>query len=97
MCPISSRTWRAGINSLQLMNNSPSLASTADDMTALMILVIANTAPLLLGNYVVLDIKKCPPALLLAFFSERYKVLLWPDRTISLAWYMMMSYVCVAE
>ena len=80
-----SRDWRAGMASLQLMNSAPSSASAADDMTSLMILEIVKTAPLLGGNAVLLDIKKCPPAMLLDFVSERYESLLWPDRTISLA------------
>ena len=73
MCPISSRDWCAGIDSLKLMNSAPSLASAADDMTALIILTIFNTAPLFGGNYVLFYINNPPPALLLAFVSERYE------------------------
>ena len=65
--PISPRAWRVGMASLQLMNSAPSLASAADDMTALIILATVNTDPLLGGTYVLLDIKKFPPAMLLAF------------------------------
>ena len=50
VCPISSRDWRAGMDSLQFMNFAPSSASTADNMTTLMILDIINTAPFLVGN-----------------------------------------------
>ena len=50
VCPLSSSNWRAGMNYLQLMKNSPSSDCAADDMTALMILDIVNTAPLLGGN-----------------------------------------------
>ena len=70
VCPISSRDWYAWMASLQLMKISPSSASTADDMTALMILAIFNTAPLLGGNAMLSDRKKFPPALLLDFFGK---------------------------
>ena len=96
MCPSSSRAWRAGMASLQLMNSSPSSASAADDMTSLTILDIVNTATLLVGKSVLLDIKKFPLALLLDFVSERYKASLCPARTISLTWYVMMDYGWVA-
>ena len=59
------------MSSLQFMNSAPSSASAADDMTDLTILEIVNTAPLLGGKVVLLDIKKCPPALIWAFVSER--------------------------
>ena len=91
MCPIFSRAWRDGIASLQLGNSAPGSASVADEMTSLIILAIVNTAPLLGENYMLFDINKFPPALLLAFVSERYKALMWPVRTISLAWYVMMA------
>ena len=54
VCPISPRAWRDGMDSLQLMKSSHSSASAADDMTALMILAIVNTAPLLGGNAIFL-------------------------------------------
>ena len=73
MCPISSRDWRAGIASLQLMNDAPSSASSADDMTPLVILAIVKNAPLLGGNAVLFDIDKSPPARLLVFVSDRYE------------------------
>ena len=66
------------------------LASVAEDMTALMILVTVKTDPLLAGYSVLLDKKKCPPALLLAYDSERYDALLWHASIMSLAWYVMM-------
>ena len=58
VCPNSSSDWCAGISSLQLMKSDPSSASAADDMTALMIFAIVNTAPLLVGNAVLFDMKK---------------------------------------
>ena len=82
--------------SLQLMNSAPSSASAADDMISLMILEIVKTAPLLSRNAVLLDIKKCPPTMLLDFVYGRYESLLWPARTISLAWYVMTASGCVA-
>ena len=42
------------------------------------------------------DMKKCPPDLLLVFNSLRYDALLWMDRIISLAWYMTMALLFVA-
>ena len=95
MCPISSRDWSSGITSLRLMNIAPSSASAADDMTALIILEIVNTAPLLGGKYVFVDIDKFPPALLLDSVLERYEASLWPSRTISLVCYVIMAYVWV--
>ena len=74
------------------MKSAHSSASAADDMTALMNLVIVNTAPLLGGDAVLFDMKKLPPALLLGFVSERYEALLWPARNISLVWYVSMTY-----
>ena len=91
MCPILSMAWRAGMDYLKLMSSYPSSASATDDMTALMILDIVNNAPLFGDTYVFVDIKKCPPALLLAFVLERYEVSLWTARTISLARYVIMA------
>ena len=95
--PISSRAWRDGMACLQFMNSDISSASAADDMMALTILEILNTTPLLGGNAVLLDIKKCLPALIQAYVSERYEAYLWPARNISLAWYVMTEYGCEAS
>ena len=57
---------------------------------------IVNTALLLGENVVFLEIKKCPPALLRAFVSDRYEALLWIARIISLAWYVRNSSGCEA-
>ena len=67
--PIYSTAWSAMMASLQLMNSAPISASAADGMTALMILAIVNNYTLLGGNYVLLDINKCPPDLLLDVVS----------------------------
>ena len=91
VCPISSSDWSAGMASLQLTKSAPSSASAADDITALMILAIVNTATFLVGNAVLFDMKKCLPAMLLDFVSERYEESLWPARTMSLMCYMSMA------
>ena len=68
LCPIYSCYWRAGMDYLQLTKGAPGSASADDDMTALMILAIVNTDPLLGGNAVLFLMKKFPPALLLICF-----------------------------
>ena len=70
VCPISYIAWRTGMASLLLIKIAFSSASAADDMIALMILVIVNSVPLLGGNAVLFDMKKYPPALLLYFLRE---------------------------
>ena len=69
VCPIFSTAWHAGMAYLKLIKSATSFPSTADYMTALMSLAIFNTAPLLVGNAVLFDMKKCPPSLLLGFVS----------------------------
>ena len=76
VCHISSSDWCDGMAYFQLTKSAPSSASVADDMTALIILSIVNTAPLLGGNAMVFDMKKCPPALNLDCVSKRYRALL---------------------
>ena len=71
LCPRISSACRAGIASLQLMKRAPSLASAAEDITALMIWETVRTTPLFDGMASSLDMKKCPPALLLAFDSDK--------------------------
>ena len=71
MCPISERAWQDGMASRQLMKRALSYASAAEDMTDLMILATVKTDPLLGGYAVLLEMKKWPPALLLALDSER--------------------------
>ena len=70
-CPIALRECRSGIDSLQLMKRVPSPASDAEEITALIIWEMATTAPLLAGMGELLDMKKWPPARLIAFDSER--------------------------
>ena len=82
---ISSRAWRAGTVSWQLMKRAASFASAAENMTIFMIWAMVMTAPLFSGVLVLLNIKKCPPALLRAFDSERYEASLCTKNTMSLA------------
>ena len=55
----------------QFRKRALSSDSAAEDMTALIILATVNTETLLDGYDVLLDMKKCPPALLRDFDSER--------------------------
>ena len=71
LCPMISSACRAGIYSLQFMNRSPSSASAAEDITALMIWETVRMAPLFAGMASSLNMKKCPPDLLLAFDSDK--------------------------
>ncbi len=48
-CPISSSVHCMQTAVLALMNNAPSLASAADDISALIICKILSTPPLLMG------------------------------------------------
>ena len=71
VCPNSSRSVLAGMACLELRNNAPISASAAEDMTLLMIWAMLWKAPLFGGHSELFDMKKCPPALLLAFGSVR--------------------------
>ena len=71
LCPTISSACRAGIASLQFMKRSPSSASAAEDITALMISETVRMAPLFSVMELSLDMKKFPPALLLAFDSDK--------------------------
>ena len=71
LCPIVSNAWRAGIASLQLIKRAPNSASAAEYMTAFMICEMVRTDPLFGGAAESSDMKKFPPALLLAFYSDR--------------------------
>ncbi len=70
-CPISSSVLHMDTAVLALMNSAPSLASAADDITALIICKIFNTAPLFMGISSVPAMNIWPPALLQDFGSER--------------------------
>ena len=56
---------------LKLMKSAPNSAYAADDMTALMILGLFNSAILLGGNAVLFYRKNFPPGMLLDFVSLR--------------------------
>ena len=53
------------------MKRSPNSDSAAEDITAFMICEMVRTDSLFGGMYELLDMKKCPPAMLLAFNSDR--------------------------
>ena len=69
--PIISSACCAGIAYLQFMKRDTSSASAAEDITDLMIREKGRMEPLFAGMSSSLDMKKCPPALLLAFDSEK--------------------------
>ena len=93
LCPMISSACHSGIASLLFMKRAPSSASAAEDITALMIWETVRTAPLFDGMELSLDMKKCPPALLLAFGSEKYDASLCAASTISEARYVIMASV----
>ena len=78
LCPNYFSVVLAATASRQLMKSEQSLASAADDMTALMILDIVVTATLFWGYALLSVMKKCPPALTQYFASERYDASLCP-------------------
>jgi hypothetical protein len=84
-CPISSRVRCMETSVLTLMNNAPSLASAADDITALIICNMLSTALLLMGMSSVPAINMWPQALLQALGSDRYDALLGIASLMSLA------------
>ena len=71
LCPMISSACRAGIAYLQFIKRAPSSDSAAEDITALMIWYTVRMAPLFADVASSLDMKKCPPALLLAFDSDK--------------------------
>ena len=81
--PISTRVVLTGTANFALMNIAPSSASAADDITALIIWEMFKIAPLFLGMSSLPAMKKCPPARLRAFGSERYDASLWMANIMS--------------
>ncbi len=67
----SSGSGHAGTASQQLMYSAPISALAAEDMTALIICAMVWIAPLLAGDGVLSDMKKCPPARLRALVSDK--------------------------
>jgi hypothetical protein len=82
---------------LMLMNNAPSLASAADDITALTICKISSTPPLLMGMSSVPAMNMWPLALQQALGSDRYNALLCIASLILLTQYVMIASSCDAE
>ncbi len=76
---------------LALMNSAPSLVSAAEDITALIIWDMLNTAPLLVGIFSCPAVNMCPPAWLQAFGLDRYEVSLWIVSTMLLALYVRIA------
>ena len=74
-----------------LMKRAPNSASIVNDMTALIISTVLRTAPSFGGKTSVVERKKCPPALLHAYFSFMYDASLWNASTILLAWYVNLA------
>ena len=71
LCPNSSNTARMYTASRAIMYSAASSASVADDITFLMMCAMLSMAPLLGGSSESKDMKKWPPALLLALGSLR--------------------------
>ena len=82
--PSSVSVCLMGAMNFALMYNAPSSASAADDMTAFITYAELWIAPLFNGNVVLLDMKKCPPALLLAYGLFRNEASLWTANIILL-------------
>ena len=77
--------WRIKTAVFAFINRAPSSASAADDMTARIICEMFRTAPLFVGMSSFADMNMCPPARLRSLGSDKYDVLLWMVRTMSLA------------
>jgi hypothetical protein len=85
-CPISLRVHCMETAILALMNNMPSSASVANDITALIIYnMLSSTALLLMGMSSLLAMTLWPPALLQALGSDMYNALLCIASLMSLA------------
>ena len=70
-CLISLRLCRSGTGSCELTYMAPISASAAEDMIVFMICAMMSTSTLLGGKETSLDMKKFPPARLLALDSLR--------------------------
>jgi hypothetical protein len=81
---------------LALMNNAPSLASVANDITALIICDMLSTTLLLMGMSSVPAMNMWPPALLRALGFDRYNALLWIASLMSFAQYVTIASSCDA-
>ena len=89
-----------GTASWQFKNKAPNSASAVDAMVLRSILHTMYTIPLSVGSNFSGSygdggflLKKCmPPALLRGFGKDKWEVLLWTHRTISLCVYHMVAY-----
>ena len=71
LCPISSSMILMQTASRAITYKPANSAYVADDITCLMMCAMLRTAPLFCGMVLSLERKKCPPALLCAFFLLR--------------------------
>ena len=85
LCYIYSIVCQSVAASCKLMQKAPKSAFDAEDMTVLIIYVIARTTPLLDGFSALSDVQKCSLALLRALVSNRYDALLWMTGIMLLA------------
>ena len=95
-CPILCKQVLIGTNSWPLIYVTPISASAADPITLLIILYTVWMGPLRGGGSNRFLLKRFPPALLLACGADNYEALLWVRNTMSLAWYRIFAFVCVA-
>ncbi len=95
-CSISLRVCCMETAILVLMNSALSLASAANDITALIICEMLSIAPLLVGMSSLNALNMWPPALLQALGSDRYNALLWIASLMSLAPYVTIASSCDA-
>ncbi len=94
--PISSKMRCMETAVLALMNSAPSLASAANDNTALIICDVLSTTQLLMGMSSLPAMNMWPPALLQALGSDRYDALLWIASLMSSAQYVTVVSSCNA-
>ena len=89
--PISSNKYLAGIACRVLIKSAPISASAAEVITFFMIFAMLSTDPLLGGFLSSLERKKCPPALLRAFGSDKYDASLWTASIMLLLLYVKIA------
>ncbi len=88
--------WRIDTAFFAFINNAPSSASAADDMTSRMICEMLRKAPLFVGMSSFDDMNMCPPARLRALGLDKYDASLWMASTMSLALSVRMASSCDA-
>ena len=72
-----------GTATFALIKSAPNCSLAVELITVLMICEIFKMAQLPCGMSSLLDMKRCPPAWLLALASDKYDALLWIGRIIS--------------